>query len=220
MRVAAWTWAAPVAAAIVVALVLWSDENGREQPDFSDEPVAVSVADMAMAIPANALRFVGQRRQGPHGRLDLALAWPDLVGRTSQSDDRFDAPGTSSDVIWVSILPKGEAMDAAERLATIYARLFVGEPFTGPEGLQGRRLSGKAGYEGEEIWFEPGAVHPFVARCYASVPGEPVSTCLHDEAIGPVIVTWRFRRGLLDVWPALTDAMRGRLASWGIRATP
>lgn len=218
MRVAAWVWTAPAAAVLAVGLVLWGDENRRERPDFSPEPVEVLVSDVTLRIPTNALRFVGQRRPGAHGRLDLALSWPDLEGRTAENNDRFDAAAATSDIVWISIQPRGEAIDGASRLAGVYARLFVGEPWDGPVGLQGRRLSAKAGYAGEEIFFEPGAVRPFVARCYPLALGEPVSTCIHDAVIGSLLVTWRFRRGLLDDWPHLTEAVGARMAQWGLPA--
>lgn len=218
MRVPTWAWIAPLAAVCAIGLVLWSDENGRERPDFSPEPIDVMVSDVALKIPANALRFVGQRREGAHGRLDLALLWPDLDGRTAESNDRFDASGPASDVVWITIQPRGEAADGASRLATVYARLFVGDAWEGPVGLQGRRLSAKAGYAGEEIFFEPGAVRPFVARCYPPALGEPITTCIHDVAIGSLLVTWRFRRGLLDDWPHLSEAIGARLAQWGLPA--
>lgn len=210
-----WIWAPVVAGLAAVALVLWRDENGSERPETSPEPVAVTVADHPLTIPKNALRFVGQRRAGRQSRLDLALSWPELAGRTRETSARFDAPGPIPDVIWVTITPRGEAMDSATRLATVWVRLFVGDPWDGPAGLQGRRLSPKSGYDGEELFFEPGAVHPFVARCYPLAPGDPVSTCLHDEIAGPLAVQWRFPRALLAQWPNLATGLTTRLSEWG-----
>lgn len=211
-----WILAPVLAGLVAVALVLWRDENARERPELSPDPVAVTVADHPLAIPKNALRFVGQRRPGPQMRLDLALSWPELAGRTPQTTARFDAEGPIPDVIWVTVTPRGDAIDGAARLATVWVRLFVGDPWDGPTGLQGRRLSPKSGYDGEEIYFEPGVVHPFVARCYPLAPGEPVATCLHDEIVGPLAVQWRFPRGLLPEWPHLAEGLTARLAEWGV----
>jgi len=220
MAIKSWIWAPPLAGLVAVALVLWRDENIRERPELSPEPTLVTVADRSLAIPRNALRFVGQRRPGTQTRLDLALSWPELAGRTPQTTARFDAEDASNDIVWVTITPRGEAMDSAARLATVWVRLFVGDPWEGPAGLQGRRLSPKSGYDGEEIYFEPGVVHPFVARCYPLVPGEAVTTCLHDEIAGPLAVQWRFPRALLADWPHLVEGLTARLAEWGVTPRP
>ena len=204
-----------VAAALAAGLWLWGMRD-RERPEFSDRPVAVTVAGRALAIPANALRFVAQRRPGPHDRLDLALLAPDLEGRTAATGARFDAPGQPPDVVWVTIEPHRGDLDAAARLATVYARLFVGEPLAGPDGLTGRHLSAKAGYVGEEVWYEPGVVRPFVVRCWPAAAGEPTATCLHDEAVAGLLVTWRFPRPMLDDWRTLAATRRTRLAAWGV----
>lgn len=212
-----WVLAVIVPAATAIGIVLWDDENGRERPELSTRPIALTVAEQPLTIPANVLRFVGQRRPGAHGRLDLALAWPDLAGRGETNVDLFDAPGRQPDIVWVTITPRGEAMSGIERLATVYGRLFVGEAWEGPAGLQGRRLSAKAGYVGEEVYYEPGAVRPFVARCYARDATGPVDTCLHDEVIGRLWVQWRFARERLDDWQGLAERMETRLAEWGAR---
>ena len=211
-----WFLATAASAAVAVGMVLWADENERERPDLSEESVAVTVSDHAMSIPRNALRFGGQRRPRAHSRLDLALAWPTLTGRSQETNALFDALGRQPDVIWVAVTPRGDNMSSEERLASVYGRLFVGEPWPGPDGLQGRKLTAKAGYAGEEIYFEPGTVHPFVARCYALDVGGAVDTCLHDEIVGPLLVQWRFGRERLDDWRALSQRLRGRLAGWGL----
>ena len=213
-----WIWAAVPAALTAVALVLWRDENARERPEFSPEPVAVTVAERPLSVPKNAIRFVGQRRPGAQSRLDLVLSWPELTGRTHDTSPRFDAPGPNPDLIWVTVGPRGDGVDGATRLATVYVRLFVGEPWDGPAGLQGRRLSPRSGYDGEEVYFEPGAVHPFVARCYPLAPGEPIQTCLHDEVFGPLSVQWRFPKALLAEHVRLAEGLSARLAEWGVRA--
>ncbi len=216
VRKIGWLLATAASAAIAVGLVLWTDDNERERPDLSEEPVAVTVADHAMSIPRNVLRFAGQRRQRAHSRLDLALAWPTLTGRSQETATLFDALGRQPDIVWVAVTPKGDNIGSEERLASVYGRLFVGDPWSGPDGLQGRRLSAKAGYAGEEIYFEPGVVHPFVARCYAVDAGNSVDVCLHDEIVGPLLVQWRFGRERLDDWRMLSQRLRGRLAAWGL----
>ena len=216
-----WTWAiaALVAAAVAVGILVWRDD-ARERPDLSPTPIAVTLAGRPLAVPANTIRFVAQRRPGPRDRLDLALVAPELDGRTAANGPRFDTPGQPADVVWVTLETAHDGLDGAARLATIYARLFVGEPFDGPDGLVGRRLAAKAGYVGEEVWYEPGVVRPFVARCWPTIEGEETTTCLHDETIAGITVSWRFPKAMLGSWRALGAGLGARLAEWGLPTAP
>ncbi len=213
------TWFGAVLAALVaLALVLWRDDAGRETLEISPEPVRVEVAGHPFAIPRNALRFPGERRPGPQERLDLALLAPEWVGRTLANAARFDEPAATSDVVWVTIAKATGEMDSAARLATVYSRVFEGDPLPAPEGLGliGRRLAAKAGYVGEEVWFEPGVVRPFVARCWPLAPNGPVTTCLVEKTVGDLTIARRFPRTRLGDWRMLIDGLDARLAEWGV----
>lgn len=200
--------------AAVVAVRLRDD--GRAAPETSPEPVRLVVAGRPLDIPRNAVRFVDQRVPGPQSRIDLALTWPELEGRTEANAARFDTPDYARDIVHLTLRPRHEGADGAARLATVYARFFVGEPWEGPGGLQGRRLAPKSGYADEEIYFETGAVRPFVARCFPLVPGEPAAMCLSDTLHGAIAVELRLPKPLLADWHALDAALEGRLAGWGI----
>lgn len=213
------TWiGAGLAALTAVALVLWRDDGGRETLETSPEPVRVEIAGHALAVPLNAIRFPGERRPGPQERLDLALLGPDWVGRTAETAARFDEPAATSDVVWVTISKATGEMDSAALLATVYSRFFEGDPLPAPEdlGLTGRRLAAKAGYVGEEVWFEPGVVHPFVARCWPTAPDGPVTTCLQQKTVGDLSIARRFPRARLVDWRALVDGLDARLTAWGV----
>lgn len=208
-----------LAAVLGVAIALWRADGGRETSETSPEPVAVTVGGLALTVPKNAIRFPAQRRPGVQDRLDVALLPPDWTGRTAADADRFDAPAEASEVVWVTIAAaRPDQMDSAAILATVHARLFVDEPLAADPalGLVGRRLSAKAGYEGEEVWFEPGAVRPFVVRCWALAPGGPVATCQGDERIGDVMVVRRFPRAALADWRRLDAGLKAKLAEWGV----
>lgn len=210
----------PLAAVLAVGLVLWRDEIGSETVETSPTPVAVELAGRVLSIPMNTIRFPTQRRAGPQDRLDLALLFPDWTGRTQADGARFDETGIASDVIWVTLAPAGNEMDQAGRLATVYARLFVGDPLAAEDdlGLVGRRLSPEAGYVGEEVWFEPGVVHPFVARCWPLAPNGPVTTCLNEEIVDGVMVGRRFSRARLARWREVRSGLSARLGAWGLGA--
>lgn len=215
------TWILAVLAGLVaVALVWWRDGPGRETSETAPTPVAVEVGGHALRVPMNVIRFPAQRRPGPQDRLDLAMLLPDWSGRTAADAARFDATGAVSDVIWVTLKPATGEMDSAARLATVYARVFVGEPLAGDAeaGLIGRRLSPEAGYAGEEVWFEPGVVRPFVARCWRLAPDGPVTTCLTETTVDGLTVSRRFPRTRLAQWRDLDAGLAARLADWGLPA--
>lgn len=201
-------------AAAVVAVLLRDD--GRTATETSPEPVRLVVGGRPLMIPRNAVRFADQRVPGPQARIDLALSWPELEGRTEATAARFDTPDYARDIVHLTLRPRHEGADGAARLATVYARFFIGEPWEGPGGLQGRRLAPKSGYSDEEIFFETGVVRPFVARCFPLVPGEPAAMCLSDALHGAISAELRFPKALLGDWRALDAALEGRLAGWGI----
>ena len=205
---------AAVVAVAVAALVRRDDGHGA--PVTSPAPLRIELGGRPLAIPANAIRFADQRVPGPQARVDLALSWPELAGRTETTAARFDTPDLAPDIVHVTLRPRQDASDSATRLAAVYARFFVGEPRPGPGGLQGRRLSPKSGYADEEIWLEPGVVRPFVARCFPLSPGEATKLCLHDVIHGSLLVTLRFPVTLLGEWRDLDAALDGRLAAWGV----
>ncbi|MCE1237968.1 MAG: hypothetical protein LWW93_16585 [Hyphomicrobiales bacterium] len=215
------TWIlAGLAAALAAAVVLWRDDRGRETIETSPAPVAVSVAGHELAVPMNAIRFPAQRSPGAQPRLDLALLGPDWSGRTAATADRFDEPAANSDVVWVTLTKAENGDESTTRLATVYARFFEGDPLDAPEdlGLVGRRLAAKSGYVGEEVWFEPGVVRPFVARCWPLAPNGPVVTCRAEETAAGLSIALRFPRARLASWRDLRTGVLARLAEWGVPA--
>ncbi len=203
------------AVAAVIAVVMWHDD-GAGRPETSTTPVRIELGGRPLAVPANAIRFADQRVAGPQTRVDLALSWPELEGRSEATAGRFDTPDYAPDIVHLTLQPRRDAWDSATRLAAVYARFFIGDPLDGPAGLQGRRLSPKSGYADEIVYLEPGAVRPFVARCFPLTVGEPPKMCLHDVVHGSLLVTLRFPVALLGKWREIDDALDGRLAGWGV----
>ena len=197
------------------AVALWLDDD-RAALRTSPTPVAAEVGGRTLRVPANAIRFADQSAGGRQDRLDLALAWPELEGRSATNAARFDTPDYAPDILHLTLRPRRDGSDGATRLATVYARFFVGEPWEGPGGLQGRRMAPKSGYADEEIYLEPGAVHPFVARCFPLTPGEVPAMCLQDALHGGVEVELRFPRALLGQWREIDARLEALLGTWGV----
>ncbi|MDK9695236.1 MAG: hypothetical protein OEL76_02455 [Siculibacillus sp.] len=204
-----------LAAAGAAALVLWRG-TGPGLPATSPTPLRIEIGGRPLTLPANTIRFADQRVPGPHLGVDLALTWPELEGRSERTAARFDTPHYALDVVHLSIRPRQDTWDSASRLAAVYARFFIGEPWPGPAGLQGRRLSPKSGYADEVVYHEPGAVRPFVARCFPLAAGEPPKMCLRDVLHGNLLVTLRFPEVLLEHWRELDAALETHLAAWGV----
>lgn len=206
---------AAVAATTALAVVALRDD-GRSAAETSPAPVRLEIGGRPLDLPLNAVRFVDQRTPGPQPRVDLALTWPELEGRTAANAARFDTPDYAADVLYLTIQPRRDGWDGATRLSAVYARFFVGDPWEGPGGLQGRRMAPKSGYGDEEIYLEPGAVRPFVARCFPLAPGEPAAMCLTDTVHGSLMVTLRLPKALLGHWREIDAALDARLAGWGV----
>lgn len=207
------------ATAVLATGALWWAGRDGDRPETSSETVSLTLAGHRLTIPRNALRFADQRAPGERMRLDLALAWPELEGRTAANADRFDVADLAPDVVYVTLAADRGTRDSAGLLATVYARFFTGDAVAGPDGLTGRHMARGSGYDDEVVYFEPGSVHPFVARCWPLGAAQEPAVCLHDERIGAIAVEWRFPIGLLAQWRRLSQGLGERLAAWGLPAT-
>lgn len=195
-----------------VVLVLF----GRDDDDLSTRPVALTIAGETLAVTANHIRFADQRRGGALDRVDLALIWPGLDGQTAETRAAFAAPGAESvpgapgaAVLQIAVEPRSVALDSAARLASVYVRFFAPDApdaVTAPpvDGLSARRFVAGSPYADETLYFEPGAVHPFVARCFPRAVGDVRRLCLTEMAFGRgLVAAIRFPPALLSEWRTL-----------------
>jgi hypothetical protein len=177
------------------------------------EPIAIDIGGEHLAIPANWLRFADQRHGGAHPRADLALLLPSLDGITSANAPAFATTQKAGRLVFISIEPGGGELDTADRIATIYQRFLEPDEKDGPDGLVRRLFRAGTPYAGEELYFEPGSVHPFAARCYPEAPGEPPIACLRDLRLGKqLIATIRLPRAALPQWRDLSARLDKMLA--------
>lgn len=175
-------------------------------------PLAIRVAGETLTIPAGHLRFRTDRHAGEDPRVELLLTWP---GLTAPGDDDPVRATTARDgrLVFITIAARETELDSAERIATIYQTFLEGPELPGPDGLIKRLFRSGSSYEGEELYFEPGAVRPFAARCYRPQKGEPVLTCLRDVRMGRhLMATIRFPVAALGDWRRLRDGIDAMLA--------
>lgn len=206
-----------------VVLVLF----GGDDDDLSTRPVTLSIAGETLTVAANRIRFADQRRGGGLDRVDLAVLWPGLEGRSAETRAAFTgadpgpaAAGAPKDatVLHIAIEPRTVDLDSAARLASVYVRFFApGEPEAAlappVDGLVARRFVAGSPYADESLYFEPGAVHPFVARCFPRASGDARNLCLTEIALGRgLVAAIRFPPTLLAEWKSLATALAEFLA--------
>ncbi|PLX37131.1 MAG: hypothetical protein C0606_11530 [Hyphomicrobiales bacterium] len=177
-------------------------------------PTAIVIHGETLHIPQNMIRFADQRRDGPAERIDLVLHWPTLTGYDETHANAFDDISADAPIVFVSIAPRMTEVDSTGRLVNLYARFFAdGGP--GPDGLERRSLLPGNGYDTEEIYFEAGSAHPFVARCTKPDGSGIPSNCLREIYVGSNLsLTYRFRRPLLAEWAALDRGVSALAASF------
>lgn len=174
--------------------------------------VSVSVAGETMTLPSGYFRFLDQRRGTKLDRIDLHFRWPGLSEAVPTRPSGPSDIGPDPDLIFVSIARRDVALDSTARLATVYQRFFQGPAFDGPGGLVGQRMAAGSGYEDELVFFEPGSVRPFAARCFAGEEAGRATICLREVMVGrDLIMTYRFAASLLPGWQALDRDLRDRI---------
>lgn len=181
-------------------------------------PVIVAIADEPLSVPRNMIRFADQRQAGPAKRLDLVVHWPSMQGYGNSLAPAFDNVSGAAPILFLTLEKRQTNVDSTGRLVNLYARFFDDDevdPRGVPKGLIKRRLQPGHGYDNEEIFFEAGSTHPFVAICTRpDGTGIPV-TCLREIHTGhDLAVTYRFRRPLLADWHRLERAIDALVTSF------
>ncbi len=144
---------------------------------------------------------------GRNGRIDLALAWPDL-GPVDVARAAKDAPGRLGDTVLVTVLP-AEGPAPHTRLASLYSRFLESTVKPGPAGLMVRRFRAGSPYEGEDVLFSPPDGVAFTARCEARPkPGDVLQpVCIAEFRKGAHDVQVRFEPRLADGWERIADVL-------------
>jgi hypothetical protein len=175
-------------------------------------PLQVGLAGIALAVPANMIRFAEQRRPGLSDRLDLFVRWPELRGFSERMADEF--AGSAVSIIFLSLSPPGSVGDPIHRLETVYRYLFTGASWLGPDGLVGRRLADESAYAREALYYEPGSVDPFIARCLDGTQTDILPMCLVEVNVGGLSAVYRFNQTLLPEWRAIDARLRDLVAGF------
>jgi hypothetical protein len=221
-------WRAPgLIAGVGLALVLlsawWVGESVRDYRDDialagksnDPTPVAFTVAGATLTVPGNTVRFASTRSGGTVARVELLLRWPGLEGFTDANADIFRDSSSLAPLIYVTIAPRETPLDMDDRLSSIYASYFGGDPFAGPSGLTGRNMTADSGYAGEEVYYARTGPVRFAARCMAEASAEVPATCIRDVNIGRNLsMLYRFNRFYLGDWAAMDRELKTAASSF------
>lgn len=175
-------------------------------------PLEIDLEGAALAIPGNMVRFAEQRRAGLSSRLDLFVRWPEFEGFSETHAEAFAS--SASAIVFVTLTPPGGVRDPIDRLETVYRYLFTGASWLGPNGLIGRRLADESAFAREELYYEPGSVRPFIARCLDESEPDILPVCLVEMNVAGLAVFYRFNRALLPEWRALDSGLRALVAGF------
>ena len=202
-------------AAIMLALALGgialayaidaASRSSREAPHQPGDETIVTrtIGGRDLEIPGSWFRYAEQRVEGFAKQVDLQLIL--ALG------PRGEARGLE-----VTLLPRSRARPSAYLLDGVYLHQFLPEQMSGPPGLVGKPLSGKDGFEGETVWYDPLSADPFVAKCGAPVTSGAEARCLRTVYLGPgIAAVYAFGADVLANWRNFDDEIQPWLKSIG-----
>lgn len=209
-----------IAGVLVLADIVigWTRNIGDIDGRSADPtPIAVTVGDQRLSIPANMFRFDNQRVLAPQEHVELVVSWPEFRGYAPDRRAAFLNATASAPLVFLTVKRRDTATDSAGRLASVYQHFFEDDPLTAPAGLVGRRLTADSGLGGEEVFFEPGSTAPFTTHCLApDGSGYPAPCITEIHAGSDLSVQIRFRKGLLPQWRSIRDGVRTLLLQFGV----
>lgn len=201
--------------AVMLALLatrLVGNELVRGGHPGNDATRQIVIGDEVLRVPGNLIRFAGQRHAVSLERLDLYMRWPDLTGYSEADSEAFNRARGDSSIVFVTVEPRRMSLDMSGRIAPLYSKFFEGAEMNAGFGLKRRRLSDKAGFLDEDLYYEADAAYPFAARCVRGEARFASPYCLRDIHVGSdLTVTYRFHLSLISSWAELDRAIRARV---------
>ncbi len=202
MRLAA---AAMLALAALSFALLWFLRGGGENPA---RLIEADVDEVRFAYPPAYARDAASRDGGAIERLALLAAFPGFAPYAPAKP----AAAAPAGPVFITIRPRDDGLDPAERPGQLYAHFLQGDAAAGPGGLVIRRFEPGSLYELERLYVAPPEGRSFFARCLETAATEEAD-CLWLFRDGRLDVEVRFAPALLEHWPALASGARGFFAA-------
>lgn len=203
--------------ALLVALLVAGAYRVARKSDAAEPTiVAASLGDVRLAYSPAYARDESTRYGGALDHLSFIAVVPDFAPPQKPSADprRRAAEELDPMRVFVTIAPREEALDPAERPARLYARFLESEVWSGPGGLVVRRFEPGSPYELEQLYLAPPDGQAFFARCPRRDAGFLGSApCLWALRWKGLDVEARFSSTLLRDWEELASGLRAFLAS-------
>lgn len=177
----------------------------------------IVIGKNVLAVPANMIRFEASRRDGPAGRLDLYLRWPQMDGYSHDARDAFNHADGDRSILFLSFEPRLMSRDMSGRFEPIYRELIDEHGRDGPGGLIVHRFTETSGYVDEVLAVGDGrSDEPFVMRCLAGTAArESLAPCERDIHIGEGLsLTYRMPARLAGDWREVEAKVRAVAADF------
>jgi len=191
------------------ALILVGALALQHRFDDANRFVEAQIGEQRFAYAASYARDEATAAGGRSDRLAFAAVFPDFAPAF-----RATAP---REMVFVTLTPRDDGVNPAERPEKLYARFLEGDAWIGPGGLIMRRFEQNSPYDLEQLYVAPQGGAAFFARCpkpqAASIA--PSEQCLSLFRAGGIDVELRYSAILLDRWDALLDGARDFIARLG-----
>ncbi len=185
-------------------------------PTSRTDPVAITVGEMKLIIPANFITYASARQSGPRKEIALFTTYPEFKGYSDWNASAFSGNAADSPVIFLLLREEQFKMSEAERLQRIYTTYFTnpaGKP--GPFGLTEYTFRDDSGYHNEDLFVGQDSGQPVVLRCVRFSAEVPSPSCLRDMRLGhDVALTYRFKRANLGHWQDIIHGVDKLVASF------
>ncbi len=203
-----------IAVSLFLGAVYFGEDLSRAGHSADQGKLEIVVGNNVLQVPANVIRFPGQRRDGTQERLDLYFHWPSLSGYTDQLKGAFNTADGGANLVFLTLEPRTMSFDMSGRMGPIYSVFFDGLGVRAENGLVRQPLAEAGGFIDEDMYYQAESPYPFATRCVreASKVGAPF--CIRDVHVGKdLMVTYRFHKRFLNQWLELDQAVRSYASS-------
>ncbi|WP_051134117.1 hypothetical protein [Methylocystis sp. ATCC 49242] len=173
-----------------------------------EESRRIVEAEMAGARFVYARAYARDETTGAGGladRLAFVASFPAFTPLTAKQR------AAGAPAVMLTVTPKDDSLDPAERPGKLYARFLTADALAGPGGLVKRHFEQGSPYDFEELYIAPPDGRIFFARCPKAHSGAASEACLSVFRDGAFDVELRFPPVFLENWDALYDGARGLL---------
>lgn len=184
---------------------------GAESPAAA---VEANIGDARFVYPPAYARDEATAAGGFQDRLAFIAVLPDFSPRAARALSPKALKESARDNAFITVSPKDDGADPADRPMQLYARFLEAEAVAGPGGLVMRRFEQGSPYDLEQLYVAPPDGRDFFARCPKPASDDPSSAelCFFMFRVGGLDVELRFPPARLENWETLNEGARAFLS--------